>query len=131
MNTQFITSFIGELSKATPETDEQYSIVESVRVVLDTTSPPEKVTEACESIGASTDWLAAAFNLDNGQKVLKSACDHAERRVTQTSVLVSVDTAANELMEISNTVKEDGKCDAEFGKRQLGLNQSQNYIVLQ
>lgn len=124
LNTQNLALFIdalvasGERSKE--ESSERHAVAVSLQLILDQTSVPEKVLEANECIGQSDHWLAKAFALENGRKVLKQASEHADSRGSVNKILLSLEEVKKDLDGSVRSIHDGGLVPRSFGSQKLG-----------
>ena len=67
--------------------------------ILDFSSTPQEVKAACEDLGKSDHWLAKAFCLDKGKKLMALAVENADKRSSQSSILESIKNQVSTLEE--------------------------------
>lgn len=85
---QFLTSFFDQLLQHEATVDQDtVEMVRHCKTVMDLTSVRSEVDGSLEALSSSDHWLAKAFHLDKGKKVLHLAKENAEKRATQSDVL--------------------------------------------
>ena len=120
VKTEYLKKFIdimvsfGEQVSIPEEHEETYELAQAVQVMLEPSSPPSKITESHALISGSQHWIAQAFGMENGKKVLKLSTENAERRLQSDGILGKVDAKTTSLREAISEC-ETGKYEKSFG----------------
>ena len=127
LNTSYLQKFITELVefgvRSNDEESERHELAQNIQVLLDPSSIPSKITEATKLIEACDHWLAKAFALDTGRKVLKAASEHADQRSEVEQVLTKVEDALSTMNRFKVEVATRGQhCTSSWGKQSLCCN---------
>ena len=99
-----------------------YELAGAIQVLLDPSSAPSKITESHALISGTHHWLAHAFGMENGRKVLKSGAENAERRLQSDDILGKVDAKGTSLRDAISEC-ETGKYPKSFGTLSLACDQ--------
>ena len=99
---------------------EQFELATVIKLMLDPSSVPSKITDGYQVIAGANHWLAKSFALDSGKKVLKAATVHAERRSEVEGILAKIDENAVTLRASIESVEAGNTPPANFPKQTLG-----------
>ena len=131
LNTQYIKMFIDEMiafgTRAGMEDGEQHMVAGSIKVLLEEGSVPEAIVEANQKVSTSDHWLAKAFALDNGKRMLKTATENANKRSTVNTILVSVAESFRAVTASNEELVMGKKCDVQHGEKSLVIYKYANF----
>lgn len=128
----FIAGFFDKMQEvykqehgADEATDEVHRHVMAVQTVMDLQSSPSQVEHACEVLKTSEHWLAKAFNLDKGKKILELASQNAEKRSALGNILDTISDKIswmedNAFLKMSQTAVPTPDLGARYGGMTLG-----------
>ena len=126
LNTSYLQKFIAEMVefgvRSNDEESECHELALNIQVLLDPSSVPSKITEASKLIEACDQWLAKAFALDTGRKVLKAASENADRRSEMEQVLTKVEEALSTMNRFKTEATMGQRCTSSWGKQSLCCN---------
>ena len=106
--------------------DDSLTVSANVGHILDFTSTPQDVMSANNDLGKSEHWLAKAFCLDKGKKLMALAVENADKRSSQSNILESIKNQVASLEEQAYLNAEEYfmatyTMDAKYGSMLLGL----------
>ena len=130
---EFLTGFVTEMKAALNEYPnalgldiDVVSIVSCAACVLDPSSTPKAINASSEVLTKSEHWLAQAFCLDKGKKIIQMASENADRRSAQSSTLESIQKFISDLETMG--FAELSKVDMEGEKK--GMNAAYAKLLL-
>lgn len=106
--------------------DDSLLVSTNVGHILDFGSTPQDIMNANNDLAKSEHWLAKAFCLDKGKKLMALAVENADKRSSQSNILESIKNQVQSLEEQAYLNAEEYfmatyAMDAKYGSLLLGL----------